>query len=75
MKKENIMGRQFISLPAKAAEYGEWACNFHIVFKLVRLLLLLKSFASRFEFLWVLQQLEKGFKDEQDAIAVFKNSP
>lgn len=69
--KRNIMGRQFISLPGKAAEYGEWACNFHIgCSNWCDYCFCSKALQPG---LWSsIVTLKKAFKDEQDAIAVFK---
>ena len=70
MKKE-YHGKSIYQPSGKAAEYGEWACNFHI------------GCSNWCDYcfcpaalrpgLWSSTvTLKKAFKDEQDAIAVFK---
>lgn len=70
MKKE-YHGKAIYQPSGKAAEYGEWACNFHI------------GCSNWCDYcfcpaalrpgLWSSTvTLKKAFKDEQDAIAVFK---
>ena len=70
MKKE-YHGKAIYQPSGKAAEYGEWACNFHIgCSNWCDYCFCSKALQPG---LWSsIVTLKKAFKDEQDAIAVFK---